>query len=252
MKFKLLIVFLVLSIVLIAGCNKGPQATTTTTLPPCEGLEGPPKDKCMLDMAYAGGDLSYCEKISVGLWRDNCVREVAYSLDDPNICTQINDTFERNTCIKYIAQNLKNPKICARIVEATTAGECYFSVALYDKLNETCNAIGTDTSKFRCLAIINDDSSYCTNISNSRGRDWCYQKTLDCEKINSTSILDQCYLDLAPKKIDMEVCNLVSNSTLRSQCYKDVDIAERRRKQLEQELQDSFGNESMNLTVIPQ
>ncbi|MFH0860619.1 MAG: hypothetical protein V1921_05415 [Candidatus Altiarchaeota archaeon] len=251
MKFNTCLVIIMVGVVLTAGCNEGTPASTTTTLKPCETLGQPDKDKCLIDYASETGNVSVCDDVSVDLWRDNCIREVAFVTDNPSTCTQVKNTYEADECFKFLAQKLKNSRICLRISEEVKRDECYFSAAIYEKRNETCESINANSSKFRCLAIINTDSNYCALIENQNGRDWCYQKVLDCGKINSTRVIDQCYLVVAPKKFDPQVCNLISDSDVRNQCYKDVDMAESRRKSLEKSIRDSLGNESVNVTVLP-
>ena len=83
----------------------------------------------------------------------------------------INDENELTECLKGVARSSRNPAICRGIADVSQRDTCYFAVALDTKDNETCEVIISEPSRYRCLAIINKDASFCEMIDTIKGKD---------------------------------------------------------------------------------
>jgi hypothetical protein len=203
----------------------------------CSRMTGIRRDDCFLQLATSKNSTSMCMEINFSYQRDSCLSKIAVASDRPDICNPILNNASRDFCKNQIFADLavknKDASFCKLLIAENASNQdmvdtCIFTLA--KKLNDTsyCDQITNSFSMELCITGKIDPSS-CNQISDPRGQQACLfisaiysSDTSQCLDLPSTSMQDNCYLQVASNKKDDKVCALISSADLKSQCLQIV------------------------------
>lgn len=203
---KIIFSILILSIVILAGCQT--QTTldnipdsipkessvaeqTTHVTSDCEAVTDEiARNFCYVDLAKAQKDISICDdKIDNVNTRDICYQKVAIAKQDFSLCKSISEANQNSgigsTCYSEVAKLKKDPTLCEDLPDEgpydyLLKGECYLGAATGKLDASVCKKISYSVTRDTCylnVAIGNKDSTVCSNIVRTSSRERCYSIT---------------------------------------------------------------------------
>jgi hypothetical protein len=166
-------------------------------------------------IAEKSGDPKPCATIRKSYLRDNCYENVAEIIKDPIICNSIDDSKIKEQCFgnaqKELAKKNDNYQLCFSITRKDLRGDCFGDIANKAKDIQICDFIGDDNKyyKDKCydrvymtIAITSNEESVCANIIGKKIKD--------------------CYYQIALKKKDSQICNLIESDFDKKRCRLNV------------------------------
>lgn len=129
--------------------------------------------------------------------KDHCYIEFAARNLDIDTCDKILSNYYKQECKDYIYSKLaRDVETCQKIYNNATRKTCY------DK-------------RYQYLTISN--ISFCEQLPEFK--DECYRKIRACSYIETLSIRDECFLDLATFFDDISICKNISVQEQKDICY---------------------------------
>ncbi len=171
-----------------------------------------------------------CSKIIDQQSKFICVLTNNRTTGDYKTCDQFSGVHDdkigdyKDQCYYDVSLQTKNITLCDVIVDQKTKDECLYGNA---KDESTCNIIKTPSSLARCLEKFNPSkisSQLCDSIDKkyNGGYDYnyCYyfimKQNYDynvCKKMTDTDSINSCLGDVATKKLDLKICDMISVDT---------------------------------------
>ena len=233
----------------------------------CDEIEN--KYHCYMDIIEVSKDPTLCYSITDEEYKDHCHYHSASILNDSSLCDVIVDEYVKNMCYYRVATNTNDITLCEKITNKTNREEetdkkigyapanwrdaCYFFFAYTDNDSLLCNKTIRELTRFSCIALTNNDSSYCEDIKNQTDRDWCYyaygfnkndsnacdsisntsrtyarkwcyshlanSNPVLCEKMRDRDAVYICYSNVAENNDD-SICSKIINESYRDYCYR--------------------------------
>ena len=171
-----------------------------------------------------------CSKIIDQQSKFICVLTNNRTTGDYKTCDQFDGVHDdkigdyKDQCYYDVSLQTKNIALCDVIVDQKTKDECLYGNA---KDESVCKIIKTPSSLARCLEKFNSSkisSQLCDSIDKkyNGGYDYnyCYyfimKQNYDyniCKKMTDTDTMNSCFHDVATKKLDLKICDMISVDT---------------------------------------
>ena len=224
------------------------------------------RDECAKGIAESDKSGVECGLIYDPAKRNDCYINVAGSTNDNSFCEKIGTRkdskgFERDRCY-FAAQDPPKGEHCFFLLDDELRRECFLSAPNTADANVSCEGIADETSKNNCLFWVGTtrlEVSVCKELPYFQANECidkllegnpgveqcallkgidlinsCYHKAaLDtnsdavCAKISGKPPLeDTCYMDLAVKKSDGEICKnmRLNNFSGRDSCFSEIAV----------------------------
>lgn len=157
---------------------------------------------------------------------DNCYYGDAIKNSSLVKCSFILSDALRDKCIYKFAIDRNDSALCDKLVSRLTQDECYFNVAPSAGLS-TCNKIVNESFKKQCYSNLRNYSIFCqglVNYSYSLCIAMASNNPKECNAIENSTWVDQCYFDFAENKTSFQACGDVKSSGLRDSCYEFIAL----------------------------
>lgn len=208
-------IYLVIGLLLMLslyGCivQKPPENVTgNESLPPtqflgCGAIKDPVEgDRCYYEDAVKNNSLVKCSFILSDSLRDKCVYKFAIDRNDSALCD-------------IMVNKLKQD-------------ECYFNVAPSAGLS-TCNKISNESFKKQCYSKLGNYSIFCQGLVNY-SYSFCVamasNNPKECNAIENSTLVDQCYFDFSKNKTNYQSCSGIKSSGVMDSCYEFIALKTR-------------------------
>jgi hypothetical protein len=177
---------------------------------------------CVSDLAIRFEDMSICynvlanDSVQQTLNSDFCVAKFAFHKSDVFLCSKIKTRSLKNACFMDLADVLNDSNICEKLDSDEIKFNCYMAMAISRNDSSTCKQISNNDFSLICLARLNDDVSYCQNVSVKSYQDECYLYVIykthvlsDCYNINDDMSHDACVSIIASYTLNSSICDNV-------------------------------------------
>lgn len=192
---------------------------------------GTEKAECYEDAAISQHNPEFCAHVGIGTWRESdCIKAVlAAAPDDPAVYKKLRNPYLRGMFIyhrlnlppeefnpsysideyflDFIEQkpdlSIKDMFICEEIDNPYVRSPCYNAIAIAEKDISICNKVRHITLKDGCyetIALKTLDPTICGKIADIMVRSYCYKFFDICDKIEITSLRNDCYSPIASNK----------------------------------------------------
>lgn len=174
---------------------------------------------------------------------EECLFKLALKTGDPSYCKNIsNNSALKNNCINELAFTQKNISIC-NLLENESRIICI------EKIAPPCMNVSKQDERELCLALKNNDSSYCSKVecffSYAKERNsslacdkliseaekyacvGVVKRTNQCSFLSGIYTLDYCYQLLAQYSKDFHYCDLITTGSYKFNCYLNASIEEK-------------------------
>lgn len=175
-------------------------------------------DRCYYNIAKITKDITLCEHIRGRYDKSLKSRCSAVTKGNPQLCENIEKRYDKEECYCDVGETTRNPYFCNTFINGTNfyrcyhSKICYYNIARAEKNASICDKIMIIDRdlKVTCIAEITKNVSVCEDIP--WGGDGimlhqCYKTVAVvmndssiCKYINSTTRLDNCFLNVAIKK----------------------------------------------------
>lgn len=176
---------------------------------------------------------------------DVCLRQTSYELKDYKVCLPIVDTNNHQECLWSLVDTNATKPLCDGLSEYRKKNSCFHKAGKREKATANCTSIvGDRLLQAQCyydVAVITKNAIPCDSISPQERdlADVCYSGTAFlklepalCEKVVNVSTYYNCFLDIAIKLNDNNVCTMMvkkffpsySNYQFDSLCLKDFAV----------------------------
>lgn len=225
-----------------------PAAVSEDKIPPnCEKIPSQQdRDRCIFDEAVRLGSVKVCDFIKEPLWNQQCMRQVAKHTRQKDICEIITDEFEKQSCFMDLAIELKDASLCGNVGEQSRVDSCYYRVGFDTRSEMICELIDSESSRYRCMALVTQNISFCDMLEDVRPRDFCYRRVSDissdpdiCRLITTDDWADECMINAASKALDITLCDEVGLNLKKQECRDGVEKAKEIAKNMNQGLIES-------------
>jgi len=182
---------------------------------PCISIESTiNKNSCLKDKAISSNDLSWCN-LSDDSFKDSCKKAFAFSSSDETVCETIVSENARWECYSDLGEKLKDYSICMKVPPDINnniyRGNCLNEVAISLKDPEICTKINYYVFKGNIVRDLCIDS-----LINS------VQDENICLKVFNSDTKNNCLIQIAVKKKNLEICELISSEETREECITSV------------------------------
>jgi hypothetical protein len=148
-----------------------------------------------------------------------------------SFCDSIKEPFLKYSCFSALAKKNKDPSICEKISDSPMLMEaCLANIqpVYYSLYKESyCNQFKHESAKYICLAMVNNNSSYCEKITNPAEiteKSLCYalifKNSSYCQLDGFKS--DICYRNMAIFQKDINLCEYVGALWDKGKCVGSV------------------------------
>lgn len=209
-KEMLVIVVLVISFVILAGCSTPVQKE----LKKCSKLnDAKEKDSCYEILAVNNTDINLCSGILDSLNRNLCQREIALAKRDISMCESMQDRNQKDLCFRNIAISLNDSKTCDKVEGQLQKSLCLSELGVYTE--KTCQGMRDQIKEAsRCFykaASQSKDIKLCDEIAVQVIQDNCYRNMYNTEKFDCefppSDEKEKCYARLGRATGDMQICS---------------------------------------------
>jgi hypothetical protein len=213
--------------------------------------------ECIQKIVLLKKDDLICKKIDNQIEKEICLRDIAIENQNKLLCKKIKNKFDREMCLREIAIDTSNEGLCKELT-GVNKDICLHNFIVLDSDFNNCDKIKNEQLNLNCkinIAINNEDDticydlniedkniclknyasfhadnlSYCQKITDrDELKYYCYNTLtnkidenydVDFCKIGVDAYYDNCLSNLAKKKHDFDICNLINNTEDRDSCY---------------------------------
>ncbi len=171
------------------------HATANGDATTCDALTGPGQRAwCLNAVANATKSTGPCERIADKRGVEYCKRDRFLEQDNPSLCEELTLDTPHDSCL--LAFSKRDWRLCQGARDEKLRDDCFDAGARREEEPEGCEGIGNLTRRDLCL--------FTTSIAAN--------KTDSCAKINEQELSDFCYLNIAARRNDVSVCDLIESA----------------------------------------
>jgi len=205
------------------------------------------RDSCFMDLAKKRKDFLLCDEVKSKYTRNSCYMELNFSDQNTSFCFKLKD-LSKNVLQKCLSETRHDVNSCMEMKSYIDKNECIINVAVIKKDPSLCDLIempkynistltGPTWEKDICMyeiAKASGDVSICRAITDKRWIKNCNQiiETNDqeislegCRQLKDGQgtwrAQSACFLQLAQKEKDQEICKQVKSKDLRYETSRD-------------------------------
>ncbi len=160
------ILFVIILLNLLCGCNEIDSENNENALDNCDTLDHVEKWQCYVDISIEMKDPNICDEFVGGqLW--GCYSEVAKGLQNSKICELISQPQSKGYCYRGAISETNKISDCDNDLVGVDKGECLKVVAINNKDVNICKQINDENQKVMCFNSLAKellDKEICDNI----------------------------------------------------------------------------------------